>query len=102
MDKRCNNRLTVLRPKGDLQRFLRSKWDRRLHARHGEWMENSPRRFVCLFETDEPFLEDLRRLSRHWPNLAFLLDCEVEAERVKGLAKASAETGPRNLDVPLA
>ncbi len=80
----------MLGAKADLQRFLKTKWDRRLHARHGEWMENSPRRFVCQFEADEPPLEHLRKHSGRWTSLVFLLDYEVEAERVKGLAKASA------------
>ena len=88
MDKWCNNRLTVLGPKPDLQRFLKSKWDRQVHARHGEWLENFPRRFVCQFETDEPPLKELRGLSRRWRRLVFLLDYEVESERQKGLAKA--------------
>ncbi len=90
MDKRCCNRLTVLGPTPELGRFLKSKWDRRLHARHVEWMENSPSRFVCLFETGEPPLEHLRKQSEWWRSLMFLLDYEVESERKKGLAKANA------------
>jgi hypothetical protein len=88
MDKWCSNRLTGLGPKADLQRFLKSKWDKRLGARHGEWLENSSRRFVCVFDTDECPLEALRRLCGRWPKLVFLLDYEVECERLKGLAKA--------------
>ncbi len=49
---------------------------------------NSPRRFVCLVEADERPLQAVRRLSSRWFNLAFLLDYEVESERMKGLAKA--------------
>ncbi len=49
MDRECNDRLTVLGPRPTFQRFLRSNWDRRLHARHGELMENSPGRNGTLF-----------------------------------------------------
>ena len=90
MNKWCNNRLTVLGAKEQVQRFFKSKWDRGLHARYGEWMENFPRRVVCLFETDEPPLESLRRLSGRFPQLSLLLDWEVEGERIKGLVKAQA------------
>jgi len=90
MDKWCSNRLTVIGPKGDVRRFLQSRWEQRLHGRHSELMENSPRRFVCLFESDEPPLDCLRRLSRCWPQLVFLLDWEVDSERLKGLAKSNA------------
>jgi hypothetical protein len=90
MNKWCNNRLTVLGAKEQVQRFLSSKWDRRLGARYGEWIENFPRRVVCLFETDEPPLASLRRLSRRHPQLILLLDWEVERERIKGLVKAQA------------
>ncbi len=86
MDKWCSNRLTVLGSKRQVQQFVKSNWERRLHARHGELMENSPRRFVCLFETDEPPLEPLGALSLRWRELALLLDYEIEADRVKGLA----------------
>jgi hypothetical protein len=51
-------------------------------------MENFPRRHVSLFETDEPPLEPLVSLSRRWPVLTFLLEYELESERIKGLAKA--------------
>ena len=50
-------------------------------------MENFPRLVVCLFETDEPVLEPLRRLSRHWPQLILRVGYEVEQQRIKGLAK---------------
>ncbi len=45
-------------------------------------------RYVSIFETDEPPLEPLRKLSRRWPRLVFLLDYEIESERTKGLLKA--------------
>lgn len=88
MDKWCNNRLTVLGPRASLQRFMKSNWDRRLHARHAKLMENSPQRFVGVFETDEPPVVALRALSGHSPELCLFLDYEVEAQRIKGLAKA--------------
>ncbi len=88
MDKWCSNRLTVIGPEEDLRRFLRSIWGRRLHARHGELMENSPRRFVCVFDTQQPPLAELRSLSRRWPGLSLFLGYEVEAQGIKGLAKA--------------
>ncbi len=88
MDRWCSNRLTVLGPGTTLRRFLKSNWERRLHGRHSELMENSPRRFVCVFDTDEPPLAALRVLSRLWPRLTLLLDYEVQARRIKGLALA--------------
>lgn len=53
-------------------------------------MENFPCRHVSIFETDEPPLEPLRKLSRRWPALVFLLDYEIEFERTKGLLRAQA------------
>ncbi len=90
MDNHCNNRLTVIGSKQAVPRFLRSGWERRLRGRYFEWMENLPRRVVCLFETDEPPLESLRRLSRRWPQLVFLLDWEWEDRHFKGLVNAEA------------
>ncbi len=87
MDKWCSNRLTVLGSKRQVQQFVKRNWERRLHARHGELMENSPRRFVCLFETDEPPLEPLRALSGRIRQGTFLLDYEIESERSKGLVR---------------
>ena len=88
MDKWSNNRLTVVGPKADVGQSLKSKWYRRLGARHGEMMENLRRRYVSIFETDEPPLEPLRKLSRRWPRLVFLLDYEIESKRIKGILKA--------------
>lgn len=88
MNNWCSNRLTVIGPKAQLQRFRRTRWHIPLDSRHEELLENSPGRFACQFETDTPPLEPLRRLSRRWLKLVFLLDFEVEAERSKGLAKA--------------
>lgn len=85
---RTSNRLTVLGPKRQVQRFINSKWDRRMGARYGELIESSAGRFVCSFETDESPLEGLRALSQRWPDLVLLLDYEIEAKRAKGLLKA--------------
>ena len=87
MDNRCINRMTVLGSKEQVQRFLKSKWERRLHARYCEWIENFPCRVVCLFETDDPPLESLSKLSRGWPQLTLMVDYEIERQRIKGLAK---------------
>jgi len=85
-----NNRLTVLGSKAQVQQFQNSNCDRSLHARHCELLENSPQRFACLFETERPLLEPLRRLSRRWPRLTFLLSYAGETKRIIGLAKAKA------------
>ena len=85
-----SNRLTVVGSKAEVQRFQESHWDRCLRARHGELLQNSPGRFVCMFDTESAPLESLRSLSRPWPRLVFLLERESEADRIKGLAKAKA------------
>jgi len=90
MEKRCLNRLTVIGSNEAVQRFFRSDWQRRFHGRHFELLETLPRRFGCLFETDEPPMESIRRLSRRRPELVLILDYEVESQRIKGLAKAQA------------
>jgi hypothetical protein len=86
----CNNRLTVLGSKAQVQQFQKSHWDRHLGARHCELLENSNRRVACRFETKALPLQSLRRLSRRWPGLTLLIDYEVEESRIKGLAKAKA------------
>jgi hypothetical protein len=88
MEKRCLNRLTVLGPKEPVQRFLRSGWEKRVRGRYFELLETMPRRFGCLFETDEPPMDPIRRLSRRRPELVLILEYEVESQRVKGLVKA--------------
>jgi hypothetical protein len=90
MDNWSDNRLTVIGARRLVQRFQQSTWAKALGANHCELLENSPRRFSCQFEAGNPPPESLMRLSRHWPTLTFLLDYEVPAKRVKGLAKAKA------------
>ena len=87
---RTNNRLTVIGPKAQLQRFHRSAWAKSLGARFCETLENAPERFACQFETEDAPLGPLRRLSRRFPGLTLLLDYENESIRTKGLAKAAA------------
>jgi hypothetical protein len=85
-----SNRLTVIGSQTQVQRFQKSNWDRHLHARYCELAENSPTRFACQFKTERFPLASLRSLSRRFSKLVFLLDCESEENRIKGLAKAEA------------
>jgi hypothetical protein len=91
MSELCHNRLTVLGTKAQVQRFQNSDWDRHLRARHCELLENSPTRLAYQFETDQPSLDSLRRLSRRWPRLTLLLVYDAAANRIVGLAKAKAD-----------
>ncbi len=86
---RSNNRLTVLGSNRQVELFQQSNWERRLHAPFSELLEYSPGRFACQFETESAPLKSLRQLSRRWPRLKFLLDYEIEASRIKVLAKAT-------------
>ncbi len=85
---RTIHRLTVVGPERQVQRFMNSKWDRRLSARYGELIESCAGRFVCSFETEESPLDGLRALSQRWPDLVLLLEYEIESKRAKGLVKA--------------
>ena len=86
----CSNRLIVLGARSTVKRFIRSRWEQTLGARYGDWLQNSPGRYVCQFDTEALLLEQLKKLSRQWPTLTFLLDYELERKRTKGLAKAKA------------
>ena len=88
MGSRCENRLTVIGAKHEVQRFQNSGWQKSLRIRYPEPLEFSPRRFVCQFDTESHDLRRLQRLSRRWPGLVLLLDFEVG--RIKGIAKARA------------
>jgi hypothetical protein len=79
------NRLTVV---GRLRAFQNSDWLTMLNGRHVEPLEFGRNRFTCQFETTQNPLPALRRLSRLYPRLIFLLD--YESDRIKGLAKAKA------------
>ena len=90
MEKECINRLTVIGSKRQVLLFRKSNWEAALHPRYFELMENSPHRYIGQFYTDSMVLEPLRKLSRRFPRLVFLVEWEAEAERIKGLAKAAA------------
>ena len=90
MDNCWHCRLTVLGSKARVEQFQKSNWNRHLKASHGDLLENSPGRFCCQFEAEDPPLESLKVLSLRLPKLVFLLDYEVEGQREKGLAKAQA------------
>ena len=90
MRSRCECRLTVLGIKRDVRRFQASAWEKSLRVRYSDPLELSPCRFVCQFETGQPDLLRLRRLSKSHPGLVLLLDFEVFPGRIKGLAKAKA------------
>jgi len=93
MRKLCENRLTVIGSKRDVQSFRNSQWEKTLRTRYLDSLQLSPCRFVCQFETDNQDGDDLKRLqslSRSHPGLVLLLDFEAFPERIKGLAKAKA------------
>ena len=90
MDNCWQCRLTVLGSKARGQRFQKSNWNRHLRASHGDLLENSPSRSARQFEADDPPGGSLKELSRRWSGLTFLFDYDVQAQRVKGLAKAKA------------
>ena len=85
------SRLLVVGSKPMLSRFASSSWERILGAKFCEPVENSPRRHVIAFNTEQaPIVEPLRKLSRRWPKLIFLLDREWEDKRLKGFVHAKA------------
>ena len=86
------NRITVVGDRRRLRHFQNSDWLPVFAGRHAELLELLPPRFVCYFETETDPLPALQRLSRSHPGLVFLLEHEVDDERIrcKGLAKAKA------------
>ena len=90
MNDDCQNRLTLIGSKREVQRFQNSVWEKILRVRYPEPLEFSPRRFVCQFETQPHDLRRLVTLSQRWPGLVLLLDFEIPKQRTKGLAKARA------------
>jgi len=87
---RC--RMTIVNSSRTAGLFAESSgWKRTLGAAHIEWLELAVHRDVCQFESDhENPVESLKRLSRRWPTLIFLLDYENERNRIRGLVKAKA------------
>ena len=86
-----NCRLTLIGSKRTVASLAGSSgWKKTLGARHIDWLQLSPGRHVCQFETERPPVEPLRRVSRHWARLTLLLDYGEETSRTKGLAKAKA------------
>ena len=90
MRNHCDNRLTVIGSKRDIQRFQNSEWQKTLRVLYPEPLQFSPCRFVCQFETTVHHVERLQTLSRRWPGLVLLLDFEIVQSRIKGVAKARA------------
>lgn len=82
------NRLLVVGSAGELKRFDSSDWSRQAGARYIDVLECSKRRWIHQFETDEPPLAWLKRVSKRRPALVFLLDYDDEDRRIKGLARA--------------
>ncbi|KAF0179578.1 MAG: hypothetical protein FD161_1195 [Limisphaerales bacterium] len=83
------NRLLVVGPARTLRAFVRDdRWMRGLGARSFDLLECAPSRHAWQFETDAPPVTWLRRESRGWPALVFVLDYDREAWREKGLLKA--------------
>jgi hypothetical protein len=89
MDSYCSNRLLVIGPGRDLNRFFRDdRWMGVGSARHFEIIEHAPGRHAWQFNSDGPPLLFLRTVSRQWPALTLLLDYDSEDQRLKGLVKA--------------
>jgi hypothetical protein len=82
------DRLLVVGPPAELKRFDSSNWSRQAGARYIDVLEFSKRRWMHQFETDEPPLDWLKRVSKRCPTLVFLLDYDDEDRGIKGLAKA--------------
>jgi len=89
METGCTNRLTVVGSKRMVRKFTnqQDKWELALGARHGEFLQNSPGRYVCQFDTRRPPQKELQKLSLVWPRLSFVLEFDLEEKRIKGLAK---------------
>jgi hypothetical protein len=84
-------RLTLVDSKRTVALFAGSSgWKKTLGACHIEWLELSPGRHVCQFETELQPVGQLRKVSRRWAHLTLLLDYEDEGNRIKDLAKAKA------------
>lgn len=84
----CANRLLIVGPARTLKRFNRTRWETEVRARYLDILECSKTRLSFQFETAKAPLAYLRKTSREWWSLTFLLDYEIEAQCLKGLAKA--------------
>lgn len=84
----CANRLLIVGPARTLKRFARSDWDAQARAKYIDILECSKTRLSFQFETAKAPLAYLRKTSHRWWSLTFLLDYEIEATCLKGLAKA--------------
>jgi hypothetical protein len=85
----CSNRLTIVGPAKDLNKFYRDeRWLTVAGARHLELLEHSRERHAWQFETDAKPPVYLCVISRQWQSLTFLLDYDCEVQRLKGLVKA--------------
>jgi hypothetical protein len=74
-----------------LKKFTRSRWDKILEAKHCQLAENLPGRYINEFNSEEaPIIDPLRKLSRRWSKLIFLLDWEWEDKRLKGFVNVKA------------
>ena len=84
----CHNRLTVIGSRSAITRFADDlAWKKQVGARHWQWLEHDPGRYVGQFMTNAIPIPAFVVLSKTWPTLTFLLDYEDEEERIKGLAK---------------
>ncbi len=90
MPDRWINQLTVFAPQKQLQKFVKSHWERRLHGRFWELRENMRTRVGWQFETESSPLPPVKALSLRWPKLVLVLQWENETKRMMGLAKAKA------------
>ena len=89
MTRYCVNRLTVIGPARSLNAFGKDdRWAQDAGAKSFDVLEYAPRRHAWQFEADAPPVAWLRRESRRWPSLVFLLDYDCEQQRCKGLLKA--------------
>lgn len=89
MTSYCVNRLTVIGPARSLNAFGQDdRWAHDAGVKYFDVLEYAPRRHAWQFEVESPPVAWLRRESRRWPSLVFLLDYDCEQQRCKGLLKA--------------
>jgi hypothetical protein len=82
-------RLTLVGSARAVADFCNSQgWSRTMDAHHIDWLQLSPGRHVCEFETNLAPVTQLQMLSHRWARLTLLLDYEDERNRIKGVARA--------------